>query len=76
MYSLDKLSLGEHAVIEDVNLSSAMRRRLYDIGLIPNTEVLCVGKSPLGDPVSFLICGSVIALRTSDLKGISIKEAP
>ena len=49
-----------------------MRRRLLDMGLVPETIVECVGKSPLGDPKAYLIRGAVIAIRSSDTKNILI----
>jgi ferrous iron transport protein A len=49
-----------------------MRRRLLDIGLIENTDVECLGRSPGGDPTAFLIRGAVIAIRSEDCKNILI----
>lgn len=73
MNSLDKINPGEHAVISKLNISGSMRRRLLDIGLIENTEVECVGKSPAGDPLAFLIRGAVIAIRSEDCCGITVR---
>lgn len=49
-----------------------MRRRLLDMGLVPETKVECVGKSPLGDPKAYLVRGAVVAIRSSDTKDILI----
>jgi Fe2+ transport system protein A len=49
-----------------------MRRRLLDIGLIENTCVECLGRSPCGDPAAYLIRGAVIALRSEDCRDILI----
>lgn len=73
MNSLDKIKPGEHAVISKLNISGSMRRRLLDMGLIENTEVECVGKSPAGDPLAFLIRGAVIAIRSEDCCGITVR---
>lgn len=43
-----------------------------DIGLIEGTEVVCVGKSPCGDPRAYLIRGAIIALRDEDCKKIRV----
>ena len=64
--TLDALSVGERAVIDKVNISGGMRRRLYDLGFVGGAEVECVGKSPLGDPSAYLVRGAVIALRAVD----------
>jgi ferrous iron transport protein A len=50
-----------------------MRTRLLDLGFLENTEIECVGKSPLGDPAAYLVCGTVIALRRTDSRFVLIK---
>lgn len=70
--TLDDISPGQHAFIATLLSSGDMRRRLLDIGLTPGTRVDCLGKSPLGDPVSFFIRGAVIALRRKDCRNILI----
>ena len=52
----------------------SIRRRLLDIGLVEDTEVECLGQSPLGDPCAYLIRGAVIAIRSEDCRGILIHE--
>ena len=49
-----------------------MQRRLRDLGLIENTRVVCLGRSPMGDPSAYLIRGTVIALRRCDCCGIRV----
>ena len=49
-----------------------MQRRLRDLGLIEQTRVLCLGRSPMGDPSAYLIRGSVIALRRCDCRAIRV----
>lgn len=55
-------------------INGPMRRRLQDIGLIDGTEVVCLRKSPSGDPVAYLIRGAVIALRSEDSSKILIEN--
>ena len=43
-----------------------MQQRLLDLGFLENTEIECVGKSPLGDPAAYVVCGAVVALRRAD----------
>lgn len=70
--SLGSLSPGETARIRAIKSESSLRRRLLDIGLVENTEVECIGKSPCGDPYAFLIRGAVIAIRKDDCSDILI----
>ncbi len=61
---------GQKARVKKILTTGSMRRRLLDIGLINNTQIECVGKSPLGDPAAYLIRGAVIAIRREDSKNI------
>ena len=47
---LDFLPLGAKAKVKTLNLSGGVRRRLLDLGLISDTEVEALQKSPSGDP--------------------------
>lgn len=70
--TLNSLMPGEKARVYDLRAVGSMRRRFLDIGLIKGTEVECVGKSPMGDPVAFMIRGAVIAIRCEDCNNILI----
>lgn len=70
--TLNELLPGERAVVDSLHSTGSMRRRLLDIGLVRNTEVECLGRSPGGDPSAFLIRGAVIAIRSEDCKNILI----
>ena len=70
---LSELNQGERALVTDIHSNDSMRRRLQDLGLISGTMVSCVQKSPLGDPVAYLIRGAVIALRCEDSSCVQIK---
>lgn len=72
--TLDKLENGKRARVINLLSKDHMRRRLQDIGLIVGTEVQCLQKSPLGDPIAYLIRGAVIAIRTEDLEDIIIEH--
>ena len=72
--TLCDLRPGESASVVALHLSGGMRRRLLDLGLIDKTRVLCLGRSPGGDPTAFLVRGAVIALRATDCRGILIDK--
>ncbi|WMJ84716.1 FeoA family protein [Oscillospiraceae bacterium LTW-04] len=71
--SLIDLIPGQHATVRELRSAGSMRRRLLDIGLIENTEIECIGRSPGGDPSAFLIRGAVIAIRSEDCHNILIQ---
>ena len=74
--SMDRLQEGQSARVICVDAEPHMRRRLLDIGLIPDAEVICEGRSPAGDPAAYLIGGAVIALRAKDVSGVLLEPGP
>lgn len=70
---LNELQPGHQAIVESLTSTGSMRRRLLDIGLVNNTVVACLGRSPSGDPSAYLIRGAVIAIRSDDSKDIILK---
>ncbi len=72
-FSLADINSGETAVITDVSLTGGIKRRLQDIGIIEGTKIKCLFKSPLCDPIAYLVRGAVIAIRCEDSKSITVK---
>lgn len=72
-YNLSQLIPGQCAWITDILTAGTMRRRLMDLGLTRHTKVMCLGRSPLGDPSAYLIRGAVIAIRAKDSQNIIIE---
>lgn len=64
---------GQNARIKKLAASGSIRRRLFDMGLTEDTPVTCLNIGPCGSPASYLIRGSVIAIRKSDGKTILIE---
>ena len=71
---LNELSIGERAAITAVQAPDALYRRLLDLGLLEQAVVECVGRAPSGDPVAFLVCDAVIALRNEDCRRIRARR--
>lgn len=72
--TLSELHCRERGWVKHVTHSSSMRRRLLDIGLVPGTEVACLGVSPLGDPRTYLVRGKMIAIRARDAECVVIRR--
>ena len=70
---LSELKQGERAFVVEIHSGDGMRRRLQDLGLVRGTELSCLQKSPLGDPVAYLIRGAVIALRAEDSACVQVR---
>lgn len=74
MTTLDDLSTGNSGVILSVGGQGALRRRLLDMGLTPNTKVLIRKVAPFGDPIELNLRGYALSIRREDARNIIIKE--
>lgn len=72
--TLNKLPIGETAVITKVGGEGALRLRLLDMGLIPNTKISIRKIAPLGDPIEINIRGYELTLRIDDAKNIEVNK--
>ena len=70
--TLDKISIGDKVKVKKINPDCKLKRRLLDIGLIPNTPIELLYRSPFGDPGAYLIRGTIIAIRNKDAKEIGV----
>ena len=73
--TLDKLPLGQEAVITAVGGEGALRCRLLDMGLIPKTKVRSEKIAPLGDPLELRVRGYSLSLRKEDAGKIEVEVA-
>ncbi len=71
--NLSELIAGETAIIKEISINGLNRRRFFDLGFIPGTEVTVAFESPLGDPTAYNIRGTVIALRREEAEKILIE---
>ncbi len=70
---LDVLRPGAKGVVIRVDAEPALKRRLQDFGLIPGTVVSCRYRCPWGHLTALEFRGSVLALRTRDLRKIRVR---
>ena len=73
MITLDKLEIGQSAVIKSVGGEGQRRQHFLDMGVIPDAVVKLVKYAPLGDPMEVLIHGYSLTLRKNDAKLIGVQ---
>ena len=73
---LKDLELGSAGKIKDIKFEGMARRRILDLGFVPNTIVKSLFKSPSSDPIAFEVRGTVIALRSEESSKIIIEKYP
>ncbi len=69
---LTLLPIGRKARVKRLTSDGMTRRRMLDLGLIIDTIVEALLKSPAGDPVAYDIRGAVIALRSEEAGKIMV----
>jgi Fe2+ transport system protein FeoA len=72
---LSDLAIGQRAAIVEVKGEGALRRRLLDMGLTPNTEVMVRKVAPMGDPIEIQLRGYELTLRVADAENITVEGA-
>ena len=63
---LSAFSIGEKGKVVSVLGEGRIRRRLFDMGVTPGTEILLRKKAPLGDPIEISLRSYELTLRNSE----------
>ena len=72
--TLDRLPIGNTAVLTRVGGEGALRCRLLDMGLIPKTKVTVTKIAPLGDPIELRLRDYTLTIRLADAREIEVTE--
>ncbi len=70
MKTLSDLHLGDKGFVKYLTAEGTTKRRMLDLGIVPNTKIEAIMQSPAGDPTAYLIRGAVIALRREEAETI------
>ena len=71
--TLADLRVGERATVTSLSTEEGMRHRLWNMGMVEGTMVECAFHSPSGDPVAYILRGTVVALRRHDAATVLVK---
>ena len=63
---LSEYKIGEKGLVKNVSGEKRIRRRLFDMGITPGTEVYLRKKAPLGDPLEITLRGYELSLRKTE----------
>ncbi len=70
---LRKMKVNQRGRIKAVNANGELGRRIRDMGLVPGTEIMVVGRAPLRDPVAIRLKGFTMTLRNSEADHIMVE---
>ncbi|MDH6367022.1 MULTISPECIES: ferrous iron transport protein A [Breznakia] len=71
--NLKDVKPGETVTVTKVNGAGPIRRRIFDMGITPNTEIYVRKVAPLGDPIEITLRGYELSLRKAEAQEIEVK---
>lgn len=69
---LRQMKKNQKGRIKAVNANGELGRRIRDMGLVPGTDVLVIGRAPLYDPVAIKLKGFTMTLRNNEADYITV----
>lgn len=61
-----KMKVNQKGIIKNVTARGELGKRIRDMGVLPGSEFMIVGKAPLYDPVALKLRGFTLTLRNSE----------
>lgn len=74
MKTLSKANHNTKYVIDHIEGSTSLKRRLLEMGFTKNTEIEIIGTTIFNDPIQIKIRGFIVALRLFEASHIIIKD--
>jgi Fe2+ transport system protein FeoA len=71
---LSEFSVGEVGVVKSVIAEKKIKRRLFDMGVTPGTQILLRKKAPLGDPLELTLRGYELTLRKDEAECVTMEK--
>ena len=63
----------QKGIIKTIKAKGELGRRIRDMGLVPGTEVMVVGRAPLKDPVALRLKDFTLTLRNNEADYITVE---
>lgn len=73
MRTLKGIEAGQTVKVLELHGTGPLRKRLMDMGITRNTEILVRKAAPLGDPVEVKVRGYELSLRKADIDIIEVE---
>ena len=68
--SLKDFKIGETGFVVSVDGEKTIKRRLFDMGVTPNTKITLRKRAPFGDPLEVTLRGYELTLRKNEAEKI------
>ena len=63
----------QKGIIKTIKAKGELGRRIRDMGLVPGTEVVVVGRAPLKDPIALRLTDFTLTLRNNEADYITVE---
>ena len=73
MKTLRDVKVGETCVVKRVHGEGPVRRRIMDMGITKNVEILVRKVAPMGDPMELNIRGYELSVRKGDAEMVEVQ---
>ena len=70
---LRQMGVNQKGIIKSVKAEGELGRRIRDMGLVPNTEIMVMGRAPLKDPVALRLRDFTLSLRNNEADYIMVE---
>lgn len=70
--SLCSVPIGRRCRVCAVGSGGVMRRRLMDLGLVPDAEITLLRAAPLNDPIEIRVGNAFVSLRRTEAEKIEV----
>jgi Fe2+ transport system protein FeoA len=65
---------GCKAVVKDVDMDEALKLKLFELGILPGTELELIQVAPFGGPIKIKLHDFCLALRRTEAYKILVEE--
>ncbi len=72
--SLSEICLNKKAKVIDIKCNDDEKRRFLDLGIVKDTVIIPIFKSPFGTPTAYEIRKTIIAIRKENADKIEVTE--
>lgn len=71
--TLDKIRAGKNCSIVSTSLSSEIKARFAEMGMVSGTGIFVKKKAPLGDPIEIRLRDYTLCIRAAEARQIQVK---
>ena len=72
--TLNMLRTGELGIIRKIKQRSRFKRRLVEMGFLPDTQIKVIKFAPMRDPAEYALCGYHVSIRRKEAADIVVDK--